>query len=171
MRKITIDEFDRFYEIMETSFPKSELRPYALMKEMFNNQDLVVYGVGEETLIGAMIAWELDSCLFLENFAVDKSFRGQGIGASILKGIADIYKNQTIILEVEKPYDAISERRVAFYERNHFALHDLGYMQPALNEEINEVPLLIMSYDHKLKEEDFSKMQKEIFKKVYRVED
>ncbi len=168
MRKITVIEFDRFYEIMEHSFPKSELRPYALMKTMFEDKELMIYGVGEP-LHGAILVWELDSCIFLENFAVDERVRGQGIGAMILKSIAKIYQGKTIILEVEKPYDAISQRRVAFYERNHFTLHHVGYMQPLLNEEVNEVPLLIMSYENQLKEQDFPYMKEEIFKKVYRV--
>lgn len=168
MRKISNNEFDRFYEIMEHSFPKSELRTYDLMKKMFDEKELLVYGVGDP-LDAAILVWELDSCVFLENFAVDESLRGKGIGASMLKSIADIYKGKTIILEVEEPYDEMSQRRIAFYERNHFTLHHVGYMQPPLNEEVNMIPLLIMSYDNQLDEKNFSLMKEEIFRKVYRV--
>lgn len=170
MYQIKENEFNDAYEIFKEAFPRSELRDYDKMKSFFDDGILVFKGIKkQDELVCVLLVWELDSCIFLENFAVKKEERGHGFGAMMLEDIRNAYNDKMIVLEVEEPYDDLSERRVGFYKRNHFVLNDFGYMQPALNEEINEIPLFIMSANINLDEEAFMPMKKEIFKTVYQV--
>ncbi|NCC55677.1 MAG: GNAT family N-acetyltransferase [Erysipelotrichia bacterium] len=168
MYRISNDEFDIAYKIMEQAFPLSELRTYAKMKEYFDDNKLILYGLKDnEVLTGVIMCWECNSCLFLENFAVNEEARGKGIGSKILQTIQARYDHHLIVLEAEQPHDEISERRIAFYERNGFILSDYGYMQPQINCEINEIPLLLMSYPKKINQETFISIRNDLFKNVY----
>lgn len=166
---ISNDEFDLAYKIMETSFPKCELRTYSELKQHFNEGNVVLYGMKHnKTLTGVIMCWECDSCIFLENFAVSEIARGLGIGSIILNDVKQYYKNKLIVLEVENPYDEMSNRRIGFYERNGFIFSNYGYMQPKINEEVNDIPLLLMSYPKVLDKEMFLKVKEDLFANVYK---
>lgn len=165
---ISDHEFDLAYKILEASFPKSELRAYKSLKKCFQEGKVVLYGIKlNEILTGVIMCWECDSCVFLENFAVKESARGLGLGSIILKYIKANYKNKLIVLEVENPHDDLSHRRVGFYERNGFIFSNYGYMQPKINDDINEIPLLLMSYPKALDKMLFLKVKNDLFKNVY----
>lgn len=169
MYKLEESQFDEAYQIMEASFPRSELRPYPKMKELFINKKLFFYGIeAKGTLFAIIIVWEFETFIFLENFAVLKNQRGKGLGSKSLDGLKKLY-DKKIVLEVEKPFDSMSRKRISFYERNGFILSEFGYMQPPLNEEINDVPLILMSFPNSLHELEFEEMKKEIFKEVFEV--
>lgn len=168
MYTIQMQEFDRAYSIMEEAFPKSELRPYKAMKERFEKGEFVLYGKQyDTTLEGIILCWETPSCVFLENFAVSEKLRGKGMGSDILTLLKQQYVGKTIVLEVEEPFDEMSKRRIAFYERNGFILTPYGYMQPPLNEDVNEIPLLLMSYPSAIEENVFHMIKEELFRIVY----
>lgn len=165
---ISNNEFDLAYKIMETSFPKSELRTYSKLKQYFDEGKVVLYGIKHnEILTGVIMCWECDSCVFLENFAVNETARGLGIGSIILNDVKQHYEKKLIVLEVENPYDDMSNRRVGFYERNGFIFSNYGYMQPKINEEVNNIPLLLMSYPNELDKETFLKVKEDLFANVY----
>ena len=165
---ISNNEFDLAYQIMEDSFPKSEIRTYLELKKYFNEKKIIIYGIRyEKILTGVIMCWECDSCIFLENFAVNKAIRGKGLGSLLLKDIQKRYHNKLLVLEVEDPFDEISQRRIGFYERNGFILSSYGYMQPQINEEVNNQPLLLMTYPKPLTDEMFSIIKDDLFKNVY----
>lgn len=168
MYTIKSNEFDQAYKIMEAAFPNSELRTYAKIKEFFIREELRLFGIKEEnTLSGVIMCWECDTCIFLENFAVDKAARGKGLGSLLLKEVQNYYTDKLIILEIEKPYDDLSERRLHFYERNGFILSDYGYMQPQINVEVNTIYLMIMSYPKSIDQEQFIAIKDDLFRNVY----
>lgn len=165
------NEFDLAYRIMEASFPNSELRTYPKIKEYFEREMLILYGIKNDgMLVGVIMCWECDSCIFLENFAVNGKVRGNGIGSVLLNDVKQRYHGKLIILEVEEPFDDLSRRRIAFYERNGFILSDYGYMQPQINEQINEIPLLLMCYPHHIEKDQFEAIRGDLFTNVYMLE-
>lgn len=169
MYKLEEEQFDEAYHIMQASFPQSELRPYQKMKELFINEKLFFYGIEiKNKLFAVIIVWEFKDFVFLENFAVLKNQRGKGLGSKSLADLKTLY-DKKIVLEVEKPFDKASRKRISFYEKNGFILTDFGYMQPPLNEEINEVPLVMMSFPNPLNESEFEEMKQDIFKEVFEV--
>lgn len=171
MRELRLEEFDCFYKILEKSFHKSEIRPYEELKKLYLNKEVIIYGYGETKLLGGIIVWELDTCLFLDSCAIDEPYRNKGIGTSFLQAIPKIYKNKIIVLEVDKPSSAIDERRIELYKRNGFVLHKYEYIQPVLNGEPVTTPYLIMSYGNTVNDSNYPAIKKEIFEKVYHVKE
>lgn len=162
-----IKDFEEAYYIMEEAFPISELRPYEKIKELYEKEIVEIYGYYEPELKGAMILWLDNKYLMIENFAVDKKARGEGIGSKMLREVCKQFKDKKIVLEVEKPYDEMSRRRIEFYQRNGFVLSQYGYMQPVINESKNEVPLLLMAYQREISELEFEDIKNTIYKLVY----
>lgn len=168
MEKIKKNEFDSVYELFMKAFPLAELRPYELMKDLFEREEFVIYLYQkDEQIKGALIVWEFNDFIYLENFAVDETLRGQGIGSYFLEEVKKIYSHQLIVLEVEEPVDTITKRRVAFYERNQFHLNPYHFIQPALRENAPQVELMLMSYPQSIDMYAFDHIKKYIFRIVY----
>lgn len=169
IRNIQLSEFDQAYHIFELSFDPSELRLYDDTLHFFKNQEIQILGYFEEhTMLGAMIIWNLKTCVFLENFATLPEVRGKGIGSNMLLFVQEKYSNRYIILEVEKPFDSMSKRRIEFYKRNHFKLSSFSYFLPPLRKEVCMIPLIVMSFPSVMKESEFLKIKNDIFKQVYK---
>lgn len=164
------NEFDDVYSIMEDSFPEDERRPYDEQKMLLNKENYHIYVV-KNTIgrISAFIAvWNFKDFIFLEHFAVDSSLRNSGIGSRVLKDIKSKY-NKIICLEVEHPESEITRRRVGFYERNGFFLNHYPYVQPPISKGKNPVPLMIMTTDREISQEEFIGIKESIYKIVYNV--
>lgn len=162
-----IRDFDEGYELLKEAFPISEIRPYEKVKYICDHNIAQMYGYYDEKLKGVIILWENEEFVMIENFAVDKNCRGEGIGSIMLKEVANKFQDKTIFLEVEEPYDGISERRIGFYERNNFILSEFAYLQPQISDEVNKVPLILMSYNKVLTHEMFIKMKPFIYNVIY----
>lgn len=168
MEKIRIEQFDEVYHLFQKSFIPAELRPYQQMKELFEKDMFTIYAQYEkDALLGAMIVWELKSCIYLENFAVDSQMRGKGLGSQFLKEFCYLYKDNFLFLEVEEPHDEISKRRIQFYEKWKFVLNPYHYLQPTFRGQDQPVSLTMMTYPHIMSEEQYKKVKKEIFEVVY----
>ncbi|MDF9825575.1 ribosomal protein S18 acetylase RimI-like enzyme [Breznakia sp. PF5-3] len=162
-----IIDFDEAYDIMEASFPISEIRPYEKIKELYHRELMNIYGYYDPEIKGAMIIWNDDRYVVIENFAVDRAARGEGVGSKMIHEVCEQMKDKTIVLEVEKPHDDISEKRIAFYEKNGFILSEFGYVQPKINAVVNTVPLILMVYNKRIDAEEFQEIKKMIFNSVY----
>lgn len=168
---LTERDFDAVWRVMEESFPIDEHRSYEKQKELLHDASYFLYGCRRGDQLAAFFGvWQLKECLFIEHFAVLKSCRNGGIGAELLKQLIRA-QNQNIVLEVEPPSGELSSRRIAFYKRCGFCLNGYDYTQPAMSEAGKEIPLLLMSYPGKLKEQEFLKIREELYRKVYRVND
>ncbi|TDW16625.1 ribosomal protein S18 acetylase RimI-like enzyme [Breznakia blatticola] len=170
MKLLKMRSLDEAYPLLQEAFPLSELRPYTYIEEKLKTSFVELLGAYEEQqLVGVFLLWKLQDCIFVENFAVAKHTRGQGIGSKMLDALKEKYPHTTLILEVEEPFDHTSARRVAFYKRNQFQIYESTYLQPQINTEKNMHPLCFMSYPEPLNEDLFLKYKAEIFKFVYEV--
>lgn len=158
------------YDLMQESFPKNEIRPYAAHEALFDKEEFFAYGVKDDSgnLKAFITFWHLDGFTFGEHFAVAKSERGSGLGTKI---ISEVLKTdgRRFCLEVEPPETETAKRRIKFYERIGFSLNGFEYCQPPLGENGKSVPLLIMSTRGKLTEEEFNRVKSEIYKNVYSI--
>lgn len=159
--------FKEFYSILEKSFLREEYRSFenqkALLKKDFYK---ILFCKEDNKVIGIMALWELGEFLFVEHFAVNPDFRNLGIGGKMMKFILENCKN-TVILEVELPYNDINKRRIAFYERAGFVYNGFEYYQSPLNEGDKPLPLRIMSYPKGICEEEFLSVKSKLLKFVY----
>ena len=93
--------------------------------------------------LGLLTTWEFDDFIYIEHFAIDPTLRSQGYGSEALKAFIHEH-GKPIVLEAEPPTDALSIRRIKFYERIGLTLYDFPYMQPAYTEDSNPVELRLM---------------------------
>lgn len=169
MKKISLIQFDEAYALFQEAFDIAELRPYEQMKEMFLEGLFVIYGYYEsQKLLGALIVWELERCVYLENFAVSEKSRGKGLGGFLLQEFSKIYNGHFLFLEVEEPVCDITKRRIEFYKRNGYILNPYHYVQPSFRENDSSVHLTFMTYPSCMSEKQFEDIKEEIFRVVYR---
>lgn len=78
--------------------------------------------------------------------------------------------NNPAVLEVEKPLDNISQRRIRFYERLGFVLCTRSYTQPPYSPEKQPLELYLMSFGKIDLNQVFDTVASRIHQKVYGVE-
>ena len=170
IREFKRDDFDSVYAIMEKSFPRDEHRPYGEQKALLDNRYYRIYLSTDDSgkIIAFIAVWQLDGVGYIEHFATDVDYRGQGIGVELLREVTSRLKGR-ICLEVEPPESDITRRRIAFYERGGFCLNKYPYIQPPISQGHAPVPLMIMTYGNPISEEIFIKIRDLLYKEVYKV--
>lgn len=164
------EDFDRVYQLMEEAFPDSEFRNYEGQKALLDNSSYRIWVWKENQKInGFLTVWELDNFCFIEHFAVDRSLRGNGMGAVLLKEYLSQSK-KSVVLEVEHPETEIAARRIRFYERAGLTLNQYPYYQPPLRAGMELLPLFIMSYPQSLSQKEFAEIKDVLYRKVYHFE-
>ena len=168
LKKITYDEFDAVYKIMQDSFPKNEIRSYSGQRKLLAKNEYSMFAIVKNaSVIGFIALWTVSDFLFVEHFALSEQYRGKGIGSQILNEIK-LRFSLPIVLEVEPPVDKKTSKRIAFYEKNGFTYHDFYYVQPALEKTREQLQLKIMS-TKRLSEQDFNRVRDALYKDIYKV--
>ena len=166
IEKLKNNEFDAVYAIMEQSFPVEEYRSYEGQKALLKKPAYRIYAAKEERkILGFAAVWQLENWLFLEHLAVATQHRNRGIGAEILRFLAE----KRCCLEVELPETDLARRRIGFYQRNGFFLNHYPYMQPSLGEGRSPVPLQIMTSGSTITPEEFARLKELLYTRVYEV--
>ena len=154
MKFLTLDpdKYDSFLRIYNASFPAEERRPYrnaAALDDFIKRQNgrfAITAAIDDnDALLGFITLWQLkDGVTYVEHFAVDETSRGHNIGSRLLAHV--LATSPYILLEVERPEDDLTRRRISFYQRHGFTLHtDYPYFQPPYATGLNSVPLLLMT--------------------------
>lgn len=162
------NDFDKLFRLMEISFPTDEYRTYEEQKALLEDPQYRVWAryTQQGDIQGFLAVWVLDTFSFVEHFAVDPNYRNSGIGAAMLSELVEMCPNR-ICLEVELPEGELACRRIGFYQRNRFVLNDYTYMQPAISQGKNPIPLRIMTYPEGVSEEVFADIRRVLYRKVY----
>ena len=170
IKKLARKDFDEVFRLMEISFPEDEYRTYDEQKSLLDNSVYEVYILPDldDKAIKAFIAvWKFDSFAFIEHFAVNPTYRNNGIGSDFLREIVRMLRKM-VCLEVEPPNSDMASRRIGFYKRNNFFLNKYPYTQPPISAGRNPVPLLIMTYGRYINKMEFSRIKEELFTQVYK---
>ena len=171
LKELDRKDFDKVYEIMQLSFPRDEYRPYEGQKALLDEEVYQIYVLMDEDadeMKGLITVWEYEHLGFVEHLAVNPKYRNDGLGSQILKEAAEIL-GKMMCLEVELPETEIAQRRIGFYKRNGYYLNEYPYVQPALAEGQDPVPLLIMTTGKSLTSEEFEDVKGLLYTKVYKV--
>lgn len=138
----------KFIERIYTeSFPQDERRDFDEVVRLLRENDdfkMVLLSDGERP-VGFISYWPWSDFVYMEHFAVDSSCRGGGYGAAGMAALLE-QTGQPAVLEVEKPENELSRRRIGFYERLGFVLSTLPYIQPAYSPDRNPMELYLMSH-------------------------
>ena len=159
----------QYWKIYNQAFPDEERRGEEAQKKLLKNEkyDISLYYKNDK-VIGFMALWKLKKFTFLEHFAVNEKFRGKGLGRKILKDIKMKY-GDSLILEVELPYNSIAVRRINFYKRAGFHYNNYPYFQPPYQEGRKPVELRIMSYPTAVSKEKFEVIKQMLYNQVYNI--
>ena len=159
--------WDSLVRVYLQSFPLDEQRPIASIAHLLTeeprytmqaiiddeNEDLwskhthplnaKPYTLNTKQTLGLLTTWHFEEFIYIEHFAIDPTLRSQGYGSEALKAFIHEH-GKPIVLETEPPTDALSIRRIEFYERIGLTLYDFPYMQPAYTEDSHPVELRLM---------------------------
>ena len=155
----------KFIERIYTeSFPLDERRDFSEVIRLLEENDnfFIVLLSDENKAVGFISS-------YVEHFAVDSSCRGSGYGATAMTELLKRINNPAV-LEVEKPLDNISQRRIRFYERLGFVLCTRSYTQPPYSPEKQPLELYLMSFGKIDLNQVFDTVASRIHQKVYGVE-
>lgn len=170
----TSDKRYTFIEnLLQTSFPEVERRDDADQREVTDNNPLFnAYLITDDenpgVNIGLITVWTFGSFSYVEHLATSPEVRNQGYGARTMDALKRKI-NSTIVLEVEKPEDEMSIRRIKFYERCGFKLCHKDYIQPAYRKGGDTIPLYIMFYGTESIDDCFEEIKTAIYRNVYKV--
>lgn len=160
----------RVEETYVDSFPKQERRDFCLVRKLLVEDDrfelyaLLLEGV----YVGFISGWQFSGFVYVEHFAIDPSVRNGGIGAEAMRCFMSLHEDP-IVLEVEMPTDAISLRRIGFYERLGFFLDHHEYFQPPYRECEGSLEMRLMTHGKLDLEESFERVKTTIHQNVYGV--
>ena len=150
MEYLQVTSYDDFRakEIFDSycqTFPEDERRSENQFRQLFSNPKVKVFSILHELKnIGDIISWELTNFVFVEHFEVFSEFRSLKFGSEI---ITLLFKNYShIVLEAEpENLDENAKRRIAFYQKNGFAIIDETYVQPCYEEGKNSLNLWLLA--------------------------
>lgn len=161
----------QLYSYMESllinTFPLEEYRD---LEELRKNTDtkLIFHNniiFHNNTPIGFISYWDFDTFYYIEHLAIDPEQRNSGYGKKVLNHLSQLFSS--IILEVEKPNDEMSERRIKFYQRQGFSLWNRAYQQPPYRTGGSYLPLFFMAYGNLNDEKDFEMVKEKLYNEVY----
>ena len=157
-------------ELMITSFPEQERRDKEEQRACTDLKTHFHCNVIQrnEKPIGLITYWDLDYFTYIEHFAIDSLERNKGYGKQVL-AIIKTQNHKPIVLETEEPNNEISIRRIGFYQRQGFILHDQPYLQPPYRKGDEWFPLKLMSYGNINMDRMFNLIKERIYKEVYNI--
>ncbi len=159
-------EFDRFYALLEASFPIDEYRPYDAQKALLTHPAYEILTNYDHTAM--LTLWRFPHFVYAEHFVVAPGGRNQGTGTKMLQRLLSDLE-VPLILEAELPETDMAIRRLGFYQRNGFFVNSYPYEQPAYGPGRSPVPLRLLS-TAPLSPSDFERIKATLYREVYHVQ-
>ena len=139
--------WEPFVATYTQSFPIDEQRPtHDIARLMSDDSRFTAYAIIDavnEQFLGLLTTWHFGDFIYIEHFALSPQYRSRGYGSVALRRFIQEH-SCPVILEAEPPTDALTRRRVQFYERNGLTLYEHDYIQPPYTPERQPVPLRLM---------------------------
>lgn len=105
--------------LYKETFPKNERFPFWILKHSIKKGKATINAIVEgNRFIGMTYIVNCDNSFYLMYFAIEKAYRNKQYGSKVLKHLNENYG--TIFLSIEKPKDAVSDKRKQFYLKNGF---------------------------------------------------
>lgn len=154
--------------LMLTAFPIEERRDTPQQREYTDHHPLFTSNIVLEDSIpvGMISYWNMGDFYYIEHFAIDPERRNGGLGKRVLEALFE-QVSHPIVLEVEEPTDEWSKRRIGFYQRLGFTLHEKPYYQPPYHPNGEGLPLLLMTHGQLDMEQHFARVVRTLHREVY----
>ena len=157
-------EFDGFYTIYSTAFPKSEQKSLDALLKMAHSSFYTIYlAYNDEKIVGFCIMYHPynEDFFLLEYMAVDEKERGIGLGSTLLKNSIDqlfqAYGTRALLIEIDSPETSsldhvVREKRELFYRRlGALKIDPFDYILPLQSSEEAPSMELLMYHPNLLK--------------------
>jgi len=132
MRLLRGDEMALFYDRdLDDAFPGAELKPLRVMEDARQTGKYHPWGLFDgEDLVGGAFTWEYaPGWVLFDYLCVARHRRNDGLGAELIRRLADCERGKVLFGETEVPDCApdpeMARRRLAFYLRN--GAREAGY--------------------------------------------
>ncbi len=143
--------------LYENAFPRDERRTREAFAQVLNDDGFYCQVLYEaEVPVGFLTWWDAGDYLYMEHFATLPEVRGRGYGRAVL----DIVKRmgKLLVLEAEMPTDALTSRRVAFYERAGFIQNPHRHIQPLYHVDSALLEMRLMTYPRVVDETEYARI-------------
>ena len=164
----TLEELYLIKELYISSFPTGQRDSFeGLMLQFDTEKDCSIYQIKiENTVVGFFTLWRFTAFSYLEHIATMPNFRCKGMGKEVLSLITSGQKTP-LLLEIEKPHDELSLRRLRFYERNGFHLIPVQYSHPCQDRNNPGAALLLMANRPDMELETLQGFVNTLYRRVY----
>lgn len=164
--RITTPEHPLYADAMELyriSFPLHEQREKTSQIEILGNPDYHFDVVcDDDRFVGEVLYWNIGNALYIEHFCVLPSMRNKHYGQKILAALQD----RPLILEIDPPVDAISQRRKGFYERCGFVENPYSHTHPPYHKGNAGHNLVVMGSPKLLTPDEYEVFRKALYDTV-----
>lgn len=144
--------WSKIWEIYRQSFPENEQWNEAAYDKAFDDPLFEADAVMLNDVVGLLFHWQVGEYRYIEHFAI--KMPGRNIGTEALAAFFE-YAGGRVVLEIDPPEDAVSIRRLHFYERAGFVANpDYEYLHPCYRPPFEPYPLLLMSRPQPLTREE-----------------
>ena len=170
LKPITKKNFKQFYNLLSEDFCFEEHKTFEdMIKDLDNPRYKPNFIYSECKKIGYITFWDMDDFYFFEHFAVLKNLRDQGYGSRFISEFFPTL-NKPAFIEVERPINELTTRRVEFYKRNDFVVNDFDYYQPSYHGADDKVPMRIVSYKKSISKKEYNYFINKIKEHVYNIQ-
>lgn len=159
-------QLPRLLELYRESFPPEERRDDALLMDMLESPLMHFMAIlRKNELTGFILYWDFNDFGFVEHFAIFPHLRRESAGSRVLQQLRKTFPK--LLLEVEIPYDSLSERRLKFYSRNGFHVLNIPYAQPPYRKGETHLPMFLLSNFPNWEENELKQAIELFHEKVY----
>ncbi len=161
------EDFNKAFEILDYSFPEDEkITKKELIKLISLNKSELFVAKKDKTIVGFINSQPVNKYYFIGYLAINKDYRGQGIGSQIM---STFMKDKKVILEVEKPTNKETKNRIHFYKKLGLVLNEFNFIMPRLRPDTKMLELNLMTKEPLTKKE-FNKIRDAIHLQIYETE-
>lgn len=161
IRKVSYNHINELKKLYIESFPKSERKPFALMKiwEKAGKMELLEICDGED-FCGLLITVLYNDLVLVDYLAIKPKIQGMGIGTSTIENIRKRYKGKRVFLEIETTLKSCDDlenrlRRKRFYQKN-------GLTECGFSVYLFGIEMEVLSFDLPVSYEEYFSLYKHL---------
>lgn len=167
LKRIEQQDFAAFYSLLEADFCLPERKTADKERQAFADGRFFPCWIElDGQRIGYLCYWQLNRFLYVEHFAMCREVRGRHLGTAFLSQFLSGVE-LPVVLEVERPFDEVSAKRIDFYRYLGFYLNAYDYYQPSYHPGQPQVPMYLCSYDLPLSEQAYADVTAQLRQTVY----
>lgn len=142
------------------AFPKSERKPFGMMKYRARQGTMELFVIKEERRpVGLAITVLYHDLVLLDYFAIDRAVRGQAYGSRALQLLKEHYKGKRFLLEIEL-LDDRAPNQEARIQRKHFYLKN-GMKETGLQVCVFQVPMEVLTDGSSVTYEEYHELYRD----------